>query len=257
MQSDAFKPDLRLRRVTILALGLLLGVALQTLTANAADQPPAQVGLPTNGVGPSLDEKLGKIIISLEFNNATISEASVYLTMESQRRDPDQTGINFSVIPEALQTAQPVTLTLKNVPLGEALRNICKLGNVKFKEENGTITIVSIRESTDDLNGNPQANSATDAQVRRQLQSITFREVNLQKLDLALVIQYLAERSKLFDPDKKGINFVLANIAPADNVHREVSLVRATVPLPELLDLIAQQTHLRYSVENGAIYFKP
>jgi len=99
----------------------------------------------------SLDEKLKDIFLSLDFNNATIEEATNFLSIESKRLDPDKRGVNFIIQPEASTTAKPVSITLNNVPLGEALRYVCQLANVKFKVQDYAISIVPFSQSTDDL----------------------------------------------------------------------------------------------------------
>ncbi len=98
-----------------------------------------------------LDQKLKDIFISLDFTNATIEEATNFLTVESSRLDPDHKGVNFVIQPEASTTAKPVSITLNNVPLGEALRYICQLANVKYKVQDYAISIVPFTQNTDDL----------------------------------------------------------------------------------------------------------
>src|SRR6202034_1157344 len=62
-----------------------------------------------------LDQKLKTIFLSLDFNNATIEEATNFLSIESKRLDPEKKGVNFVILPEASTTAKPVSITLNNV----------------------------------------------------------------------------------------------------------------------------------------------
>jgi general secretion pathway protein D len=98
-----------------------------------------------------LDQELKSIFLSLDFTNATIEEATNFLSIESKRLDPAHKGINFIIQPEASTTAKPVTIALNNVPLGEALRYVCQLANVKFKVQDYAISIVPFTSNTDDL----------------------------------------------------------------------------------------------------------
>jgi general secretion pathway protein D len=98
-----------------------------------------------------LDQKLKSIFLSLDFTNATIEEATNFLSIESKRLDPEHKGVNFIIEPNASSSAKPVSLTLNNVPLGEALRYVCQLANTKFKVQDYAISIVPFSESTDDL----------------------------------------------------------------------------------------------------------
>lgn len=116
-------------------------------TSSAQEGQPAIVRNTNFG----LDQKLKDIFLSLDFNSATIEEATNFLSIESKRLDPDHKGVNFIIQPEASTTAKPVSITLNNVPLGEALRYVCQLANVKFKVQDYAISIVPFSQSTDDL----------------------------------------------------------------------------------------------------------
>jgi len=98
-----------------------------------------------------LEQKLKDIFLSLEFTNATIEEATNFLSVESKRLDPDHKGVNFVIQPEASTTAKPVSITLNNVPLGEALRYVCQLANVKYKVQEFAISVIPFSQNTDDL----------------------------------------------------------------------------------------------------------
>jgi len=98
-----------------------------------------------------LDQQLRDIYLSLDFNNATIEEATNFLSIESKRLDPNHKGVNFIIQPEASTSAKSVTITLNNVPLGEALRYVCQLANVKYKVQDFAISIVPFSQRTDDL----------------------------------------------------------------------------------------------------------
>jgi len=116
-------------------------------SANAQEGQPTLVRTTNFG----LEEKLKDIFLSLDFNNATIEEATNFLSIESARLDPEHKGVNFVIEPAASTSAKPVSLTLNNVPLGEALRYVCQLANVKYKVQDYAISIVPFSQSTDDL----------------------------------------------------------------------------------------------------------
>jgi len=116
-------------------------------TASAQEGQPSIIAHTNFG----LDQKLKDIFLSLVFNNATIEEATNFLSIESKRLDPDHKGVNFIIQPEASTTAKPVSITLNNVPLGEALRYVCQLANVKYKVQDYAISVVPFSQSTDDL----------------------------------------------------------------------------------------------------------
>jgi general secretion pathway protein D len=117
------------------------------VTTGAQESQPAL----TRATNFNLDQKLSSIFMSLNFDGASIEEATSFLSSESKRLDPDHKGVNFIIQPEASTSAKPITLTLNNVPLGEALRYICQLANVKYKVEDYAISIVPFNASTEDL----------------------------------------------------------------------------------------------------------
>jgi general secretion pathway protein D len=125
--------------------------------------------------------------------------------------------------------------------------------------------------------------------ITHKLQSIMIDKVDFDKLDIGTVIQFLTQKSKELDPEKKGINFVLrmtsdaaqpapgaalpapptpgavpapaaagvAALAEASQIHREVSITVENVPLINILDFIVQQTNLQYTIDEYAVYFRP
>ena len=120
---------------------------------NKSENPTAQPGQPeiVRETNFSMEEDLKNIFLSLDFNNATIEEATNFLSVESKRLDPSHKGVNFIIQPEASSSAKPVTLTLNNVPMGEALRYVCQLANVKFKVQDYAISIVPFTANDQDL----------------------------------------------------------------------------------------------------------
>lgn len=99
---------------------------------------------PSSG-GPgsaAIQHKLESIMLSLNFSSATIEEGINFLSIESKRLDLEHKRINFVIQPEASETAKPVTMTLDNVSLGEALRQLCLEANVKYDVQDYAILIV-------------------------------------------------------------------------------------------------------------------
>jgi tetratricopeptide (TPR) repeat protein len=82
-------------------------------TATAQEGQPSIVRTTNFG----LDQKLKDIFVSLpDWTNATIEEATNFLSIESKRLDPEHKGVNFVIQPEASATAKPVSISLNNVP---------------------------------------------------------------------------------------------------------------------------------------------
>ena len=117
-----------------------------TITAQEAQAPL------TRATNFDIDQKLNSIFLSLDFTNASIEAATDYLYSKSKELDePAHKGIPFIIQPDASSSAKPITLSLNNVPVGEALRYICQLANVKFKVQDYAISIVPFTASIDDM----------------------------------------------------------------------------------------------------------
>src|SRR5580658_6610338 len=71
--------------------------------------------------GFAVEQKLKTMVVSVDFNNATIAQATEALTVMSRELDPDHKGVGFVLQPEAVTAGRPITLRLDNVPLGETL----------------------------------------------------------------------------------------------------------------------------------------
>lgn len=139
----------------------------------------------------SITAKLSKIIIPrIEFKDATIREAIDYLKAKSRDLDddpnPERRGVNIvlkldspyrtpgvsattstapiipglepAVVPETTVSApstepgsSPITLSLSNVPLIEALKYITSLADLKFKIEPYAVSVVPLSQPTEDL----------------------------------------------------------------------------------------------------------
>ncbi len=98
-----------------------------------------------------VEQKLKGIFLSLNFSNASIEEATDFLTTESKRPRYGAQGSQFSSPARGHRLSQTITLSLNNLPLEEALRYVCQLANVKYKVESYAISIVPSTFITDDI----------------------------------------------------------------------------------------------------------
>jgi len=131
--------------VFCLALGIQSWLAAQDSTGGGQSSAAASVGT-------AVDKKLKDIVVSLDFSpGTTIEQATTYLSIKSKMLDPDHKGVHFIIQPEASTSAKPISLTLNNVPLREALRYVCLLANVKYKVQDYAISIVPLSQNTDGL----------------------------------------------------------------------------------------------------------
>jgi len=114
--------------------------------------------------------------------------------------------------------------------------------------------------------------------INRKLEEIVLPEVHFDGVPLAEVVKLLSEDAKRFDPEKKGLNFLINDVSPqlplldangnpvpaARPVALSEGLIRVGQPLKNLtlrhaLDVICKTAELptQFSVEEYAIAFIP
>lgn len=74
-------------------------------------------------------------------SEATLSEAVEFIRSKSREIDPKKQGVNIVLKPEAQASPAKITLSLKSVPVDEALRYCAELSGMKL-EANGTVFII-------------------------------------------------------------------------------------------------------------------
>jgi len=109
----------------------------------------------------SIQRKLDSIIIpSIEFNEASVREALDFLKqraaqLDTSETDPTKKGVNiFLKLDSATAAAESgirINLSLKEIPLIDALRYIVTAANLKMKVEPYAVAIVPLSEPTDIL----------------------------------------------------------------------------------------------------------
>jgi beta-lactamase regulating signal transducer with metallopeptidase domain len=118
-------------------------------------------------------------------------------------------------------------------------------------------------------------------QIMRKLRSIIIDKVDFKQLDVGDVIQVLTEKSKQFDPEHHGINFVLnletpthahssatdttappiiapvPDVAPSELIHRQITIKLENVSLYDVLASIVRQSKLQFAIDDYAVYLRP
>lgn len=110
----------------------------------------------TGGKAPSgyLSAKMEGIVFpQVEFSGATIEEAVEFLRVKSRdldvtETDPARKGVNIILKAGDSASAASISLSLKDVPMLEALRYVTELAGMKFKVEPFAVLIVPVTETT-------------------------------------------------------------------------------------------------------------
>jgi general secretion pathway protein D len=127
-----------------------------------ADQGGTKIGVSASAVA-AIQQKLNEIIFpEIRFRQASLADVVQYLSEESRKLDPKRDGVNIvlgpgvqsGTTPEAAPGAElpdapaaatadrPITLSLKNVPMIEALRYVTSLANLKYRIESSAVLIL-------------------------------------------------------------------------------------------------------------------
>ena len=80
------------------------------------------------------------ILPSLELKEATVWKAVAYISAHAKEDDPNKKGVNVTVRPNP-DTALPITLSLKDVTVGEALKLVAQLSNAKLSGHKNTFSL--------------------------------------------------------------------------------------------------------------------
>jgi len=124
--------------MNMLRLGL---VAASILCLFAPLRSDDSVYAPASG-GFAVEQKLKSMVVSVDFRDATLEEATNALTVMSRGLDPAHKGVGFVLQPEAVAAGRHVTLKLENVPLGETLRYVCLLSGVQYRVDERFVSIL-------------------------------------------------------------------------------------------------------------------
>lgn len=96
-----------------------------------------------------LQAKLDAIMIpQIQFHEATLSETVEFLRrksldLDTTTTDPNQKGVNMIVKAGGNLAEARITLDLKNIPLGEALKYVAQLSNLRLVVERYAVTLIS------------------------------------------------------------------------------------------------------------------
>ncbi len=105
----------------------------------------------------AINNKLDSIIIPrIDFTDSSIKEAIAFIKKRAadlDEDDSDNKGINIvlKLPPDSPDAAYPITLSLTDVPLREALRYVTEAANLKIKVETHAVVVVPATENTDVL----------------------------------------------------------------------------------------------------------
>ena len=246
-----------------------------------------------------LQAKLDAIVIpQIQFHEAKLTEAVEYLRRKSQdldtsTTDPNQKGVNIIVKAGGKTAEARITLDLKNLPLGEALRYVAQLSGLQLVVEPHAVLLLSQADfearqkqvessapnkpgmvitaesiSTDkgtgvvDASGDVKITTSqgtlSTEQARAQMKptagAIILPTVQFQDATLTEAIEFLRVKSRELDPEKKGLNIL---VKPGGDPKAKITMALKDVPAYEALRYVAEIAGHKLTVEGDVFVITP
>jgi beta-lactamase regulating signal transducer with metallopeptidase domain len=211
------------------------------------------------------------IIPELIVSETPLTEVLDFLSAKSRELDPAKQGVNLVHLPAEGAPAPTITLTLKSVPLSEAIRYVAALSDLEV--EFGDPSVILRPRATAPKPEAPAAattpgkvpgvasgpkttvlvTTAEKTKTAELAARLVLPRADFQEAPLTEVIQFLQEKSIELDPEKKGLNFILkAPGQPTPDTHL-ITLSLREVPLSDVLRYVAELAGLKLRFEENAV----
>jgi beta-lactamase regulating signal transducer with metallopeptidase domain len=235
--------------------------------AAAATAVPARTTQPRSAT----EEKADSIIIPrLEYREATVKEAIEHLAARARDLDPQKQGVKFTFAPgwdrRPASPFQPnpadsrITLSLSNIPVGEALRYITGLAGLKFRTDAKEFTILPLDAeptpeaapaaptSVPPLNVVPDSGKPSPADepaASDKIQAIVIPVLDFREVSLSEAVRALNESAREADPAKQGVNISLD--PESEKLHRDtrITVRLKNIPVEDAARYVSGLANLR------------
>ena len=193
----------------------------------------------------SLEAKLKAIVLpSVAFTNASIDEAVEYLRIKSRALDTsasDPKGVSILVRPSD-KPSPSITLDLRDVPLGEALRYVAELAGLQMRVEPFAVVLA------------PPSKTVSTAAASGADHPITLPNVEFKDATIDEALQFIRLKSRDLDPAKKGVNIIKK---PGGAEGAKITISLRNVPVNEALRYIASLAGHTLTNEAGTFVLTP
>jgi hypothetical protein len=196
----------------------------------------------------TLASKLKAIILpSVAFTNATVDEAIEFLRIKSRDLDTtseDAAKKGVSIISSSTDTksSASISLDLRDVPLGEALRYVAELAGLEMKVEPFAVVLA------------PAGSSAVVAALKTQVHPIILPQVEFREATMDEAIAFIRIKSRDVDPAQKGVNILRK---PGGGADTKITLSLKQVPVNEALRYIAELAGHTLTLEGSTYILAP
>jgi type II secretory pathway component HofQ len=246
-----------------------------------------------------LQAKLDAIVIpQIQFHEATLSEAVEFLRrksldLDTTTTDPNQKGVNMIVKAGGNTPEARITLDLKNIPLGEALRYLAQLSGLQLVVEPHAVLLLSLAdfearqkqvessapnkpgmvitaESISIDKGTGVVDASGDVKIKTSQGTISTEQakvetkpsagevilpkVQFHEATLTEAVEFLRVKSRELDPEKKGLNIL---VKPGGDPKAKITMELKDVPAYEALRYVAEIAGCKLTVEGDVFVIAP
>jgi hypothetical protein len=208
----------------------------------------------------TLQVKLDSIILpSVVFADATFTEAVEFLRhksldLDTTTTDPNQKGVNMILKAGAKTPEARMTLNLKNIPLGQALKYVAQLSDRQLViESHGVLLLTQADfEAQQKRAAGLIAKEASPAEVHAN--KIILPQVQFHEATLDEAITFIRIKSLQLDPEKKGVNIL---VKPGGDPKARITMQLKDVPAYEALRYCAEIAGHALSVDGDVFVITP
>ena len=204
--------------------GVYFGTAAEAAASQKMKWSMTTTAAPT---GNPLEAKLKSIILpNVAFTNATLDEAVAFLRIKSRDLDTssvDPKGVNI-LVRQSDKPTPSITLDLRDVPLGQALRYVAELSGLEMRVEPFAVILAPAGRQAAADSSAPPAHPLILPQVE-------FRDATLDE-----AITFIRMKAREVDPAKKGVNILCK---PGAGPEAKITLSLKQVPVNEALRYVA------------------
>jgi beta-lactamase regulating signal transducer with metallopeptidase domain len=221
---------------------------------NIDSQPAKSSAEPQKSDSSYILNKLEKIVIpQIQFQGATVEECLEFLRVKSRSNDtltadPAKRGVSILYRPGETPSTAAITMDLKDVPLGEALRYVVNLAKLKMSIQPYAVIVGENVSAIDsDI---PEPKSAAEIPSPK----ITFPSLELRDANLTECIDYIRTKARELDPDKKGVNII---VKPGGDETVRFSMSFKDLPVFEVLRYAAELSNHKLTTDARSYYLTP
>ena len=207
------------------------------------------------------------VIPEMILAEAPLADVLAFLREKSRELDPAKKGVNLVHLPAEGAPDPLITLTLKSVPLSEAIRYVAALANLEV--EFGDPAVVFRPLAAEPKPEAPAAAAAPASGPATATKTATVMVKPAKSAELAArlvlpqaefkdaalpeVIQFLQKKSIELDPEKKGLNFILKAPGQPSPDAILINLSLREIPFSEVLRYVAELGGLKLRFDDNAV----